>query len=155
MVLGLSDNLFSGSLTDAFTSFPQLQTIDVANNKLTGPIPRGIFDVPTLRLVYLSNNVFTGPIPDNYGSADQLRDLYLDGNRLTMMIPPIADGELLNLNELLLNNNSLTGSMPESICALREPNGILEDLWADCDATSGESAKVTCMCCTQCIFDDT
>lgn len=137
-------------MTDAFAPLQALETIDLADNNMVGPIPSSLFDLPEIRLIYLTNNQFTGEIPGNYGSADKLRDLYIDGNLLNGMIPPIDDGQLPNLNEFLLQDNDLTGTMPESICALRAPAGMLEDLWADCDNASGP--EVTCPCCTQCVF---
>ena len=133
---------------DAFASMTALQTLDLSENNIGGPIPPSIFDLPNIRLVYLSNNQFNESIPDNYGSANELRDLYLDSNLLEGMIPPINAGQLANLNEFLLQDNDLTGTMPDSICALRTPDGMLEDLWADC----GDPAEVTCTCCTQCVF---
>lgn len=41
--------------------------------------------------------------------------------------------------------------MPDSICALRTPEGNLEDLWADCEAPpNGLDPQIECDCCTQC-----
>lgn len=124
----------------------------MAQNSFTNTIPETLFTIPTLRLVYLSNNNFTGPIPNSYGSAGSLRDLYLNDNQLEGPIPSILNGQLPNLNEFLLQSNSLTGTMPDSICALIDGAGVLEDLWADCRLVNGV-AEVECTCCTQCIFE--
>jgi hypothetical protein len=101
--------------------------------------------------VYLNDNNLRGRIPDNYGNADNLRDFYVNGNELQGEIPSIQPGQLASLNEFLLQDNDLTGIMPSSICALRTPAGMLEDLWADCEVIDGQ-AEVLCECCTQCVF---
>jgi Leucine-rich repeat (LRR) protein len=98
--------------------------------------------------VYLSNNALTGTIPSNVGDAPLLRDLYLMHNQLTGSIPSIADDSWRNLTELLLQDNELTGIMPDLICRLRS-EAILEDLWVDC---AGNEPEVECSCCTQCVF---
>jgi len=152
-VLGLSDNQFGGILVDTFAELVNLESIDIANNEVKGSIPPSLFEAPKIRLIYLSNNQMTGPLPNNYGSASDLRDLYLDGNNLTGEIPGIQEGQLPNLNEFLLQDNDFVGSMPDSICALRVPAFMLEDLWADCKGSDNAPAQIECSCCTQCVFD--
>jgi len=124
-----------------------LDFADFRMNSFTGTIPASLFDAPSIRLVYLSNNDLEGPIPSNYGNAASLRDLYLDGNQLTGTVPTVGADQLGALTEFLLQDNELTGTMPASICALRTPDGLLEDLWADC---RGGDREIFCSCCTQC-----
>ena len=147
----INNNFFEGTLPDVFDAFDRLETMDVISNSLTGTIPASLFDVPTLRLVYLSNNTFTGMIPPTYSRPPQLRYLYLDGNGLTGAIPPLLQpNDLQDLNEFLLQNNFLTGSVPWSICALRGDAGDLDDLFVDC---AGDNPRVECIfpaCCNRC-----
>lgn len=147
----INNNFFRGTLPDVFDAFDRLETIDVFANSLTGTIPASIFDVPTLRLAYLSNNTFTGTIPNTYSRPPLLRDLYLDGNGLTGTIPPLLQAnDLQDLNELLLQNNFLTGIVPSSICDLRGDTGDLDDLFVDC---AGDNPRVQCnfpTCCNRC-----
>jgi hypothetical protein len=110
---------------------------------LTGSIPPSLFEAPVIRIVYLSNNQLDGRIPDTWGQASLLRDLYLDSNQLSGTIPGIQQGQLPNMDELLLQDNDLTGSMPASICANLQLDEGLQDLWVDCE-------QVVCSCCTQC-----
>ena len=121
---------------------------------LAGSIPTTIFSVPTLRLAYMSKCGLSGTIPEQYADPPDLRDLYLDGNEITGTIPPIVSGQLEKLNEFLLQDNQISGTMPDSICALRS-DFILDDLWTDC---SGESPEIECdfpECCNRCFEAET
>jgi hypothetical protein len=117
-------------------------------NKLIGSIPSSIFDSPdSLQFVYLQNNFLTGTLPSNFAAASKLVDLYLSFNALTGTIPEVPAGSLLFLEELLFDGNKFSGSVPASVCALR--NASLQDLWADC----APPATVECSlsdCCTEC-----
>lgn len=87
--------------------------------------------------------MFEGGIPTNYANAPLLRDLFLSNNMLTGEIPSIESNQLLNLNEFLVEENDLQGTMPPSVCRLFD-NAMLEDLWADC------TEEIDCECCTRC-----
>lgn len=116
---------------------------------MTGTIPRSIFGIPTVRLVYMQNCRLSGTIPPQYNNPPLLRDLYLNGNPITGTVPPVAAGELEQLNEFLLHETLLTGTMPQSVCDLRT-NFILDDLWTDC---GGENPEIECDlpdCCNRC-----
>ena len=129
--------------------FGQLIFLDLSENSFRGSIPSSIFSIPSLKYVYLSKNQFAGSIPSNYGKAINLKDLYLDSNSLTGTVPPIAANEFQELTEFLLQENDLIGTMPASICELRTPVGVLEDLWANCEPNDGRT-EIVCECCTQC-----
>ena len=132
-----------------FSDYKRLDYFDVSNNLLTGRIPPSLFEIPTIRLVYMSNCSLSGTIPRSYSDPPLLRDLYLDGNEISGPVPSFSAGKLTNLNEFLLHRTKITGSMPESVCNLRE-NFILDDLWADC---GGSSPEIDCdfpNCCNRC-----
>ena len=143
-------NQFSGSLRDGFSSWQNLTFFDVAYNQIGGFLPPTLFDVPTIRFAYFHFNSFVGGIPDNYGNPPRLRDLYLNNNQLDGEVPGITGGQLLELNEFLLQENLLVGQMPASVCALRT-NGDLDDLYADCNPP--ENPEIVCprpACCNLC-----
>jgi hypothetical protein len=147
--LRLDRNFWTGTIPDVFGKYERLDFFDLSGNLLGGTIPRSVFEIPTIRLVYLHNCTLTGTIPTEFSRPPLLRDLYLNGNQITGTIPSIAKGELELLNELLLQNTRISGTMPESICNLRQ-NFILDDLWTDC---SGPSPEVFCPfpdCCNRC-----
>jgi hypothetical protein len=131
-----------------FQNHENLDFLDVSNANFVGTIPETLFGVSTLRLAYFSNNSLTGTIPEEYSSPPLLLDLFLDGNGLVGTVPEIASGQLIELNEFLLQFNFLTGSMPASVCALR--SGELEDLFSDC---GGSDPEIECEfpgCCNRC-----
>jgi hypothetical protein len=97
----------------------------------------------------MSNCTLSGRIPFEFSNPPILRDLYLDGNLLTGTVPSIGPGKLEELNEFLLQKNSIVGTMPQSICDLRQ-DFILDDLWTDC---GGETPEIDCDfpdCCNRC-----
>lgn len=144
----VNNNFFSGQIPNVFEGIASLDFIDVSNCNFFGTIPETIFAVSSLRIAYLSNNTLTGTIPPSYANPLQLRDLFLDGNGLTGPVPEIADGQLQQLNELLLQFNFLTGSMPASVCALRAVE--LDDLFSDCGGSNPEIECEFPECCNRC-----
>jgi Leucine-rich repeat (LRR) protein len=147
--LTAGSNFLDGPIPNVFALYQQLDTADFSRSSFSGTIPSSIFSVPTLRLLYLNNNALTGPIPASYANPPLLRDLFLNNNLLTGMVPAIQTGQLLALNELPLQVNRLTGSMPQSICLLRT-EGELDDLFSDC---GGATPEIECdfpACCNRC-----
>jgi Leucine rich repeat len=154
--LNVSNNQLVGTVRDIFSTYANLQTLDLSLNGITGSIPSGIFDLATVRSIALNGNSFDGTIPENFGNAIALESLLLPGNTLTGPVPDIQQGQLafplVSLEELQLQNNQLTGSMAQSVCNFRgEGTGVLESLSGDC----GEAAnpKIECKvpaCCTLC-----
>ena len=98
----------------------------------------------------MSNNTLSGTIPPEYSQPPVLKDLWLDGNKLTGTVPAIGADELQNLNEFLLQENALVGTMPDSICALATGNGNLEDLFSDCGGVAPEIECPFPECCNRC-----
>ena len=104
-----------------------------------------------LEFLHLTDNHLTGEIPDVFSELDLLIECKLGQNDLTRGIP-VSLGESLALSELALEGNTLTGHVPEEICALTEI-GSLEALTADCYAEGEDGVVlegVICECCTEC-----
>ena len=151
--LRLNDNFWNGAIPDVFENYAKLDFFDISNSMLTGTIPKTIFSIPTIQFVYMSKCNLEGTIPSQYADSIIIKDLYLDGNQLTGTIPPIESGQFERLNEFLLQDNKLSGSMPDSICSLRS-DFILDDLWTDC---GGDSPEIECdfpECCNRCFEAD-
>jgi len=155
-VLLLNGNDFNGPIPANVDNLLELFFVDFSNNTFSGTIPPAFFSLPKLEILYFSNNTLVGTIPPSISDSPKLRDLYLDGNLLSGSIPEIVNGTLLSLEELLLSFNDLTGTMPSSICALRNnsmPPGNLVSLHADC-VIPPDPPEIICTagCCTQCTF---
>ncbi len=126
-------NNLRGVLPDL--NLPSLTKLDLSNNKLTGQIPYlsrlsnlleldldfnefkdtiPNFNLANLRSIDFTNdttkaNRLTGRIPD-FSQSPNLRAIYLRRNKLT---GPIPDFKLKELTDLRLENNQLSGELPD------------------------------------------
>ncbi|CAN1758687.1 Probable leucine-rich repeat receptor-like protein kinase At1g35710 [Linum perenne] len=100
--------------TFSFSSFPNLVTLNLANNSLYGFIPSQMANLSELSFLDLSWNHFYGSIPSEIGSLVRLSSLSLALNNLNGSIPT----SLWNLTDLFflrLDLNQLSGYVPEEI----------------------------------------
>ena len=178
--LELQYNRLTGTLPTEFGNMESIEFLSTEFNGITGPIPPQLFSVnlAALRILYVNNNELTGPVPENYGTSPRLKDLWINDNQLTGTLPIIAEGEFLFLGkfsllltlknvtvsddsllstlseELLVQNNDLTGVVDESICLIRNntiPGGNLGVFHADCQPPpDGGAPQIQCSCCTAC-----
>nr|GLL41434.1 receptor-like kinase TMK4 [Ipomoea trifida] len=130
-----SNASITGVIPNFFDSFPNLQNLRLSYNNLTGSLPgsfgsseiqnlwlhnqqqglSGTIDVLSsmaqLSQVWLHANAFTGPIPD-LSKCVNLFDLQLRDNQLTGVVP-VSISVLPKLVNITLQNNNLQGPMPE------------------------------------------
>lgn len=109
--LALDPAGYSGHLPFSFwSSFPSLESLDLSDNRFSGPIPPPPpYGLPsTLRRIALSRNSFSGEIPSLTPSSS-LEELYLDSNFLTGSIPH----GIARLKRLELQRNNLSGEIPD------------------------------------------
>jgi hypothetical protein len=131
---GLGENQFPLNLT----------YFDVSDNKMAGTLPETLFTVPsgsTLKYLYLESNLLHGPLP----AGDQpaaLKEVWLHSNQLTGTVPSGFGAQWLNLRELFIQDNNVTGTLGDSKQCDQWTK--LEELQADCNH------EVTCGCCTLC-----
>ena len=88
-------------------------------------------------------------MPYEIAQLFHLRILDLNSNHVTRAIPR-EFGQMSLLTLLILNNNTMSGDVPHSVCMLRE-QGNLANLWVDCNPD--DEYRVTCpqnvyKCCT-------
>jgi hypothetical protein len=106
----LKSNDFSGPIS-GFCQLENLIALDLSFNRFSGSIPSEIAHFQRLRVLYLFNNQLFGSIPIQIGSLSELVWLALDNNQFVGTIPSeLTD---LNLSELYLDNNLLSGSISE------------------------------------------
>ncbi|KAM4075277.1 hypothetical protein ACB094_10G157200 [Castanea mollissima] len=113
--INLSHSSLKGSLHDfSFSSFINLEYVDLSQNSLSGTIPPQIGDLSNLIYLNLSINQFCGKIPPEIGLLTNLKVLRLGMNKLDGSIPQEI-GQLRSLNVLALQSNYLDGPIPPSL----------------------------------------
>jgi len=78
--------------------------------------------------------------------------LLVNDNELSGSIPESYGERLVNLSRLEVHGNDLTGSVDSSLCSLTT-GGSLETLVAtDCSSAEGGGINtISCDCCTSCV----
>ncbi|KAL6179887.1 hypothetical protein ACLB2K_046558 [Fragaria x ananassa] len=113
--INLTNSGIQGTLNEfSFSSFPNLEYIDLSINKLYGVIPPQISFLSKLMYLDLSNNQLSGKIPQEIAFLINLHTLQLNRNKLNGSIPQEI-GQLKSLRVLSLVENQLTGLLPLSI----------------------------------------
>jgi len=115
--LNLSDNFLAATLPVQLGQLPKINQIDLHTNQLTGTLPLSLLEntSATLRSFRLSDNALSGILP-SFSSADNtavLEVLDLSHNAMTGTIPESL-GLLPNLQQVLLQDNGLSGLLPDS-----------------------------------------
>ncbi|XP_027359460.1 receptor-like protein EIX1 [Abrus precatorius] len=145
--LDLSNNLFSGSMTELLCKNhdkpKKLGFLNLASNNLSREIPDCWLRWPCLVDVNLQSNHFIGNLPSSMGSLSLLESLQLRNNTLSGNFPPILKNttmlisldlgennfsgnipawigeKLINLKFLRLRSNKFFSHIPSQICALK------------------------------------
>jgi len=92
---------------------PKLQTLYLHFNNID-KLPEAISKLTNLQVLYLNQNKFTS-FPKIVCSVPSIRELHLGRNRITDIPPEIGQ---MNLRELSLSYNLLTGNLPKELCKL-------------------------------------
>ncbi|KAK8997533.1 hypothetical protein V6N11_012090 [Hibiscus sabdariffa] len=85
--LDLSNNLFSGSIPDCWSKNRRLSVINLENNNLSGVIPTSLGSVEQLQSLRLRNTSLYGEIPNSLQNCTELKLLDVGENKLTGVIP--------------------------------------------------------------------
>ncbi|KAI5057097.1 hypothetical protein GOP47_0027112 [Adiantum capillus-veneris] len=85
VVLDLSHNRLSGTISEKIKKFQRLRRLDLGHNVLSGLIPIGICNLSMLQVLDLSSNLLMGPIPA--ALPNTLLLLQLANNNLSGQIP--------------------------------------------------------------------
>jgi Leucine-rich repeat (LRR) protein len=113
-ILDLSQNRLAGRLpTDIPENF-NLTFLALYDNALTGHLPASLSNLKGLYSLDLSNNSFVGPM-DVVGAMPGLVILFLSDNPFESGPVPQSFANLTNLNELSLRNTNRNGTLPDFI----------------------------------------
>eukprot|EP01084_Bolivina_argentea_P256530 431952_1 len=107
-IVHFSSNDLSGSIPQSICNLQSLSKLDLAELKLTGSIPKCICNMTNLWELLLFGNELTSSIPAEICKLTKLKVLVLSENRFIGSIPSCIWSDLPYLQQILLNNNSLT-----------------------------------------------
>jgi hypothetical protein len=143
VAVDLDANAVSGTIPSRITELIQLDVFLASGNVLSGSLPATFS--PEASIVDLRRNGLTGSIPATFGTnMTRLEQLFVDGNDLTGTVPSSL-GQIPSLTSFLFSDNSLTGSVDSFLCTAGR---TWVNLVADCQE------EVTCSCCTSCCVDN-
>nr|XP_017223247.1 PREDICTED: probable LRR receptor-like serine/threonine-protein kinase At3g47570 isoform X2 [Daucus carota subsp. sativus] len=117
------DYLIGSIPSDFGFALPNLQKIQLSNNKFTGNIPISLSNASRLQVIDLQFNNFSGPVSIDFGRLLHLQNLVLESNNLGLG----GQSDLSFLNSLIncsslkilkLGGNNFRGSLPHSVANL-------------------------------------
>ncbi|XP_050217141.1 MDIS1-interacting receptor like kinase 2-like isoform X2 [Mercurialis annua] len=111
--LDLSNNSFHGSIPSDIGKLSKLDNLELFLNSFSGLIPQEIGTLRALTYLDLSNNQLSGAIPTSLGNLSKLSILYLHGNQLSSL--PQELGKLSSITLLALSHNNFNGPIPDVI----------------------------------------
>nr|XP_043631736.1 systemin receptor SR160 [Erigeron canadensis] len=113
----VSGNNISGSVPDILKSCLLLQVLDISKNNFSGVLPVGNFvGLSNLKVLNLGFNNFVGELPEMLHEFTNLERFDVSSNEITGGIPGgICENVDSKLKVLYLQNNKLTGAIPESV----------------------------------------
>lgn len=117
----LQDNKLTGTFPKEIAALENLTRIVLGNNKLTGTLPEQLENIKSLDVLWLNNNSFTGTIPTQIYGMTLLQSLDLSSNKFSgSILDTFWDIPFKSVslpNSVLLDDNELTGTVPDEFCA--------------------------------------
>ena len=123
--LSLADNQLTSTIpTQGIERLIHLKFLNLGNTSILGPLPSALGSLESLEVLDLSDNQLSGTLPLTFANLVNLTDLHLQKNDLTGSLPGALVANMTNLKQLYLFRNKLSGSIPPEIGNLSS----LEDL---------------------------
>ncbi|XP_074301710.1 uncharacterized protein LOC141633138 isoform X2 [Silene latifolia] len=113
--LDLSSNKLTGKLPESLCNGNKLQTLIALGNFLFGEIPESLGKCESLARIRMGENFLNGSIPDGLFRLPKLTQVELQDNLLTGGFPDTKEFVAVNLGQISLSNNQLSGPLPGSI----------------------------------------
>uniref|UniRef100_A0A0D9WIU1 non-specific serine/threonine protein kinase n=1 Tax=Leersia perrieri TaxID=77586 RepID=A0A0D9WIU1_9ORYZ len=115
IVLDLSDNQFTGAIPASIGTLMNITELNLMTNNFSGEIPASLAQLPSVVIMKLFENKLSGQLPAELGKHSPfLRDIEVDDNDLTGPIPEgVCDNRRLWL--ITAARNRLNGSIPASL----------------------------------------
>jgi len=115
--LYMSGSNIGGQLSSSFGKLTKLIELYSHANALVGEIPEEITQLTKLEVLVLSENRFVGPLPAKISNLTSLQSLFIDSftHESAGLSGPLPSFQgMPELKQISLNENSLTGSIPEN-----------------------------------------
>lgn len=138
--LHINGNQLTGTISSSIGGLSSLKELRVGGSELSGHIPDELYALTELVELDASQALLDGRLSLGFLNLEKLEKLILFGNKLVGTVPN-SFGQLSTLSDFNLQGNEFSGTIPQSLCLLRDDN--LKVLTADCE-------KVTCECCSTC-----
>ena len=117
-VLSLSTNRFEGTLPKSLTALTALEVLDLSSNFLSGFLPPEYGSLASLKKLWLFENQFNNPaIPSSWLGLRGIENIQMD--QLSGELPKLIGTDWPYLQVLILVNGNITGSIPNSVCSLK------------------------------------
>ncbi|CAI5505048.1 unnamed protein product, partial [Closterium sp. Naga37s-1] len=120
--LKLSDNLFTGGISNTFTRLTGMTTLDVGSNSLSSGL-HVVAQMTGLSQILLRTNNFSGVLPASLTAIKELSALFINDNHFTGTFSS-AILHHKSLQFLDMSNNSFTGTIPGELTNLVNLQGI-------------------------------
>lgn len=116
----VSNNMFDGAIPDQFVDHPALRLVSFSQNQLTD-IPSDWISTtsrpsnnPPLKYVYLSLNPLKKQFPAGFAFYQNITGLYASNTEMNGPLPELADEAFPSLLTLEVQNNQISGTVPDS-----------------------------------------
>ncbi|XP_021807903.1 LRR receptor-like serine/threonine-protein kinase EFR [Prunus avium] len=141
----LDINNLTGTIPDEIGDLPNLEMLSLQGNNLNGLIPSSIFNISTISEISLSFNQLSGSLSANMGLGLQnLQYLYIGANDLSGVIPNLSNASTLITIDM--NENSFTGFLPSTLCALTNLQSLrLKNNNLTIDTSTPEANTLSCL----------
>ncbi|KAI4342292.1 hypothetical protein MLD38_026932 [Melastoma candidum] len=124
VLLNLSGNQLGGALLPRIFRMQSLEVLDLSRNQFSGYFPV-VTDMPAIRVLDVSYNLLVGQVTMTIcNSSSKLVSLNMAGNAFHGEFPPNI-GNCGSLQNLSLQENYLSGYLPESLFMLRNLRYLL------------------------------
>ncbi len=112
--IDLSFNALTGKIPASFDGMSNLEYLNVQYNQLSGSIPAGLFKLPHLASFYADHNQFES-VPENFFSSASLEYIEVSHNKIKGSLPHSVSGDQWYEIYVYLNNNQLSGKVPDEL----------------------------------------
>ncbi|XP_048326707.2 receptor-like protein EIX1 [Ziziphus jujuba] len=106
--LDLSENSFTGRLTDQIAKFKNLVSLDLRDNHISGHIPESLGKLTALQRLSIGGNQLNGSLPESLGGLSDLTFLNISWNHLEGVVTQVHFANLTNLEHLYASRNSMS-----------------------------------------------